>query len=402
MTRGRRGNREGSVRLRSDGRWVGAIEAGGPATLGLRQETRKEVTDKLAQVVRDLEAGLTLTADKITVAEYLERWLDDSVRSRLRPKTYRGYEQLVRLHLVPELGRLKPSKLMPMHVQRLMNAKLEAGLSKRTVQYMRAVLRAALAQAVRWRLLSTNAAALTEGPTVRGRPVAALTPADAKVLLGAVTGHRLEALVVVALGLGLRQGEALGLRWEDVDLEREEVHIRRALQRMKGHGQQEVDLKTELSRRTLALPPMVADMLRTRRERQEVQRVLASPSWADTGYVFTTGGGRPLDGSNVTHEFQRLLKRAGLPRMRFYDLRHGCASLLLAKGVQARVVMETLGHSAISLTMNTYSHVSRALQREAAIRIEEALRGETVVGTVVSGAEGGDLEDGANRRPNSK
>ncbi len=159
MTRGRRGNREGSVRLRSDGRWVGAIELEGRRRW-VYGKTRKEVTDKLAQVVRDMEAGLTLTADQITVAEYLERWLADSVQPRLRPKTYRGYEQLVRLHLVPELGRLKLSKLTPMHVQRVMNAKLEAGLSKRTVQYMRAVLRAALAQAVRWRLLSTNAAQL--------------------------------------------------------------------------------------------------------------------------------------------------------------------------------------------------------------------------------------------------
>ncbi len=129
-----------------------------------------------------------------------------------------------------------------------------------------------------------------------------------------------------------------------------------------------------MSRRNLALPPLVVGALRTHRERQDMQRTLAGANWTDSGYVFTTGTGGPLDGSNVTHDFQQALKKAGLPRMRFYDLRHGCASLLLAQGVHARVVMETLGHSAISLTMNTYSHVSRALQREAAIRIDEALR----------------------------
>jgi integrase len=337
-------------------------------------KTRQEVNYRLRKLVDEVEAGLSLTADKVTVAEYLLRWLEDSVKPRLRPKTYRGYEQLVRLHLVPGLGRLKLSKLTPMHVQQLMNAKLEAGLSKRTVQYMRAVLRAALAQAVRWRLLSANAAALTEGPTVRRRPVPALTPADAKVLMAALGGHRLEALVIVALGLGLRQGEVLGLRWEDLDLEREEVHVRRALQRLKGRGNVEVELKTELSRRNLALPPVVSEALSGHRERQDAQRELAGASWTETGYVFTTAQGRPLDGSNVTHDFQQALSEAGLPRMRFYDLRHGCASLLLAQGVHPRVVMETLGHSAISLTMNTYSHVSRALQREAAVRIDEALR----------------------------
>jgi len=383
MSRHRRGNREGSIRLRTDGRWVGAVALDGRRRY-VYGKTRKEAADKLAQLVRDADAGLTLTADQITVGDYLLRWLEDSVRPRLRPKTYRGYEQLVRLHLVPELGRLKLSKLTPMRVQRLINAKLESGLSKRTVQYMRAVLRAALAQAVRWRLLSSNAAGLTEGPTVRRRPVPALTPADAKVLLEAMAGHRLETLVVVALGLGLRQGEALGLRWDDVDLDRAEVHVRRALQRLKGRGHVDVELKTELSRRSLALPPVVLDALRTHRKRQDAQRSRAGESWTNTGYVFTTATGGPLDGSNVTHDFQRALAKAGLPRMRFYDLRHGCASLLLAQGVHPRVVMETLGHSAISLTMNTYSHVSSALQREAANRIDAALRGETGVRTVVN------------------
>jgi integrase len=300
------------------------------------------------------------------------------------------------------LGKLKLSKLTPMHVQRLLNVKQEAGLSRRTVQYMRAVLRAALAQAVRWRLLSVNAAALTEGPTVRRQPIPALTPADAKVLLEVVADHWLEPLVVVALGLGLRQGEALGLRWEDVDLDREEVHVHRALQRLKGRGQVEVELKTDLSRRSLALPAFVANTLRRHRQRQDGQRALLGQSWRVTGYVFTTGSGEPLDGSNVTHSFQRLLRRAGLPKMRFYDLRHGCASLLLAQGVHPRVVMETLGHSAISLTMNTYSHVSRALQREAAVRIDAAVRGETGVKTGVKRSEGRHRQVAGQRDLNSK
>jgi integrase len=347
--------------------------------------SRKEVAAKLAEVVEKAKAGVSPAADRITVKEYLERWLEDTVRRRVRPKTYRGYEQLVRLHIVPALGRQRLSKLTPLHVEQLMNATLEAGLSNRTVQYMRAVLRAALAQAVRWRLLSVNVAALTEGPTVRRKAVPALTPADAKVLLAAIAGHRLEALVVVALGLGLRQGEVLGLRWEDVDLEQREVHVRRAVQRMKGQGIQAIELKTEMSRRNLALPDLVADVLAQHRERQQVERVEAGPRWQDTGLVFTTSIGTAMDGSNVTHEFQRVPAKAGLPRMRFYDLRHGCASLLLARGVHPRVVMETLGHSAISLTMNTYSHVSRALQREAALQIDQALRAETVVREPVAG-----------------
>jgi integrase len=192
------------------------------------------VASKLADLLRTVETGVSLSADRISVGDYLERWLEDSVRPRVRAKTYRGYEQLVRIHLVPALGRVKLPKLSPLQVQQLVNLKLEAGSSPRTVQYMRAVLRAALAQAVRWRLVSFNAAALAEGPTVRRKPVRALTPADAQGLLGAVVGDRLEALVVVALSLGLRQGEALGLRWPDVDLDRQQVVVHSALQRVKG------------------------------------------------------------------------------------------------------------------------------------------------------------------------
>lgn len=199
---------------------------------------------------------------------------------------------------------------------------------------MRAVLRTALAQAMRWRLLEINAAALAQGPAIRRPPVPALTPADARVLLEVVAGDRLEALFVVALGLGLRQGELLGLRWEDIDQDRGEVHVRYALQRVKGQGPQLVEVKTERSRRTLALPPIVVDALEGHRYRQDAERALAGRAWVETGFVFTTSIGTPLDGSSVTHHFQRLLAAAGLPRMRFYDLRHGCASLLLAQGVQ--------------------------------------------------------------------
>ena len=176
---------------------------------------------------------------------------------------------------------------------------------------------------------------------------------------------------------------------DDIDLDRAQVHVRHALQRVKG-VLRHVDLKTDASRRLLALPPTLVEAMLRHRERQQSEREAAATSWRSTDFVFTTVRGEPLDGTAVTHSFQRLLRRAGLPRMRFYDLRHGCASLLLAEGVHPRVVMETLGHSGIGLTMNTYSHVSAALQREAANRIDGVFRPagsetKTVVETVVSG-----------------
>lgn len=200
-----------------------------------------------------------------------------------------------------------------------------------------------------------------------------LTPEDARRLLDGARGDRLEALYSVALAFGLRQGEALGLKWSDIDLDTGILRVRRASQRIPHQGTQLVETKTERSRRTLVMPPIVISALRSHRARQAMERLAAGEQWVDLDLVFPSAKGTLADGPNVTHRFHRLLQRAGLPPMRFHDLRHACASLLLVQGVHPRVVMETLGHSQISLTMNTYSHVLPALQREAADRMEAVL-----------------------------
>jgi integrase len=266
------------------------------------------------------------------------------------------------------------AKLTPQHVHSLVTKKVREGrLSPRTIQYMHSVLRAALNQAVRWRMVHYNAAAMVSTPRVTHREVPALTPADARLLLDAARGDRLEALYSVALALGLRQGEALGLKWADVNLETGVLRVRRASQRVPHQGTQLVEPKTERSRRTLVMPPIVINALCAHRGRQAVERLAAGQRWVDLDLVFPSERGTLADGPNVTHRFHKLLKRAELPPMRFHDLRHACASLLLVQGVHPRVVMETLGHSQISLTMNTYSHVLPALQREAADRMEAVL-----------------------------
>lgn len=248
-------------------------------------------------------------------------------------------------------------------------------LSPRTVQYIYAVLRRALGQALKWNLVARNVATLVDPPRVRRPEVQPLSPEEARQLLTKVEGDRLAALYSVALALGLRQGEALGLRWRDVDLEAGTLAIRNALQRVDGKLQF-VDPKTSKSRRTVALPEVAVAALRTHRVRQYQERLVAGTRWHDTGLVFTTSIGSGLDGRNVTRQFQKLLKDLGLPRQRFHDLRHTCASLLLAQGVHPRVVMDILGHSQIKLTMDTYSHVIPQLQRDAAGRINEILAAE--------------------------
>ena len=374
MSAGRRGNGEGTIVKRADGRWTAAIIFDGYRRKWIYGKTRRGVSDRLRKIRSDVAEGRPVMNERLTMAEYLNRWLYEVAKQRTRPMTWRGYEHLVRLHILPTLGRVPLAKLTPQHVHSLVTQKVREGrLSPRTIQYMHSVLRAALNQAVRWRMVHYNAAAMVSTPRVTRREVSVLTPANARILLNAARGDRLEALYSVALALGLRQGEALGLKWADINFETGVLRVCRASQRVPHLGTQLVETKTERSRRTLVMPPMVINALCAHRGRQVIERLAAGGRWVDLDLVFPSERGTLADGPNVTHRFHKLLKRAGLPAMRFHDLRHACASLLLVQGVHPRVVMETLGHSQISLTMNTYSHVLPILQREAADRMEAAL-----------------------------
>jgi len=232
----------------------------------------------------------------------------------------------------------------------------------------------AWAQAARWGIVSRNVATLVEGPRVTRHEIQPLTPDQARALLTSIRGNRLEALVTVAVSLGLRRGEALGLRWDALDLEGKLLHVRASLQRVDKRWYL-VEPKSARSRRTVALPDVAVSALRTHRVRQLEERLAAGSRWRDSGFVFSTRIGTPLEPSNVTKAFKALLGRAGVPQIRFHDLRHTAATFLLAQGVDVRTIMETLGHSQISLTLNTYSHVLPSLQRDAAQRMDAMLGG---------------------------
>jgi integrase len=374
----RRGANEGTIRLRPDGRWEARVLVTGPTGRKVRRSllarTRKEVQGKLADALRAEADGLPHPDERLTVAAFLDQWLRDSAMPTVRPKTFQSYVGIVRVHLAPGLGHLHLARLTPQQVQAFLNAKSREHLAPRTVAYIRAVLRQALNQAERWGLVTRNAARLAEPPRVPRREVSPLSPDQAREFLDAIHGDRLEALYLVALGVGLRQGEILGLAWSDVGFVSSTLAVRHALQRVDGRLIL-VEPKSVTSHRVVALPAIVLDALRAHRTRQREDRLLAGSRWHDDerGLVFTTTIGTPMDGIAVTRRFQALLLAAGLPRQRFHDLRHACASLLLAQGVSPRVVMETLGHSQISLTLNTYSHVIPALGRAAAAQMDAML-----------------------------
>lgn len=371
----KRANHEGSVYRRQDGRWCASISVpdgqGGRLRKSFYGRTRAEVSEHMTAALRELQRGVPPKNERTTVAQFLTGWVEDS-QSRVRPNTARRYRDMMRMHVIPELGGIALVRLTPQHVQGLMSTKLREGLSPRTVNHIRVALGVALAEAVRCDLIARNVAALTRPPRIERIELAALTEEDARAVLDAVRGTRLEAVVSVGLALGLRSGEILGLRWSDVDLDRGRLHVGVQLQRLHAFGDQParyvlVPPKTDKSRRTLPLPTTVADALRAHRARQAEERLRAGALWSELipGLVFTTETGGPLHGSTVLHQFQRLLTGAGLLRMTVHGLRHGAATLLLAQGVDLKTVSAILGHSQISLTADLYSHVGQGLMRRA-------------------------------------
>ena len=378
-TRTRRGKNEGSITKRRDGRWEARITVGYLNGKQQRQclygKTRAEVADKLAKAQREHQQGLPQVSERTTVGGFLDTWLVDVAKPTVAPTTYARYEQLVRLHIKPELGHIRLAQLTPQQVQALLNRKLKSGLAPATVRQIQAVLRVALNKALSWEQVSRNSAALANPPKVPKAEIKPLDIEEAKKFLKAAVGDRLEALYVLAIATGFREGELLGLQWDNVDLDTGEIRVSVALQRIDGKHQL-VEPKTDSSHRAIVLPAFALTALSAHRLRQVEQRLAAGHKWQKSGFVFTTRRGTPLDSSNVGKYYKRVLKRAELPPRRFHDLRHTCATLLFSQGVPARTVMEILGHSQISLTMNTYTHVLEPQKQAAAQKMNELLQAE--------------------------
>ena len=377
---GRRMNGEGSLyRRASDGRWVGAITTGYDATgravrKTVSAKTKAEAIAKLKVVSRQIDDGLPLPDAAMTFAGLVDRWQDEVLRHQVAPSTADNYKSIVDHHVLPTLGRAKVAKLAAVDIDHLLSAKLDAGLSVSTVRRIRAVISQALDQGVRWGVVTRNVAALTRGPRQVRREGRTLTPDQARRLLDSLRGNRSEALYTLMLSTGLRRGEALGLRWSDVDLDGGVLLVQRQLTRQGGRLATS-DTKTARSRRAVNLPAPVVEVLRTHRARQASERLKLGEAWRDSGHVFTTSLGTPIDPRNVYRDFQAVCERAGIGRWHPHELRHSAASLMLAQGVKLQVVSEVLGHSSIRMTADVYGHVLAPDRRTAADAMGEALWG---------------------------
>jgi integrase len=373
----KRGNGEGSIHRRKGGGWCAQYNvytAQGRKRKTLYGKTRAEVAAKLTKALSAQETGPLFDSRNRTVGEYLEQWLGDSVKDTVRQRTLERHEQIVRLHIVPALGRLQLKALASAHVQSLYRDRLNSGLSPATVQKIHAVLHKALDQAVAWSLVPRNVCEVVKAPRAVSEEIQPLNREQAKILLRAARGDRLEAFYVMAIATGLRLGELLGLKWEDVDLENGVVRVRRTLTRNRGRlllGEP----KTKRSRRTVRLTQTTMKALEAHRACQKEEEEILGDLYKCQNLVFTTGRGTPVNPSNLRQRsFAPLLKKAGLPSIRLHDLRHTCATLLLSKNINPKIVSEMLGHATVAITLDTYSHVLPNMQDGAARALEETLR----------------------------
>lgn len=400
----KRANGEGTISARKDGRYE--VKAYVLTTAGRLERksayarSYEEARKKLTEMLGNSDQGVPVASESWTVAEYLNYWLVHVVREERRPKTYQGYEGVVRLHLIPALGSKRLDKLTARDVRVFITRTREAcqcckhgydaerrepqccalkdgeccqtRLSTRMVQSIHAVLRNALENAVREETIPRNAAKLVKVPVPKYKVNRGLTTAQAREVLRVSADHRLYALYVLALCLGLRRGELLGLRWVDIDLDGEKLEVVQALQRVGGRLRF-VQPKTDDSERTVPLPSFCAAALREHRKRQFTERSEAWPDWDDHDLVFPSRRGTPMEPDNLRRSWGTIRKAAGLGEIRLHDLRHTCVTLLLDLGVPPHVVRDIVGHSDIEVTMTIYAHVSLDEKRKALGKLGDAL-----------------------------
>ncbi len=377
-----RSNGEGSPYQTGDGTWRAALVVGWKGPIPKRKfyrgRTKADVLEKLDEDRRDLRLGILSEApEKQTLEQYLGSWIKDVATPRVRPRTLVHYRSLIDKHIVPTIGKVPLVKLSPQHVQTMLTMKMET-LSPKSCRHLRTCLRVALGTAVKWNLIQRNAAALSDAPTLPDHHVRSLTEEELAAFEKASQGHPFEAAFVLALATGAREGEILGLQWPRVDLDRKQIQIAVQLQRIyKKPGSTPAETngpktmlvltapKTKKSFRLVVLCDDAVKALTAQKMRQDADRQLASTRWHEAGFVFTNPAtGTPLDPRTLIKYFHQVRDAAGIKDLRFHDLRHSCASFLLAHGVPVKMISEMLGHSSTAFTMDVYSHVMPKMQQQ--------------------------------------
>ncbi|HEX9131119.1 MAG TPA: tyrosine-type recombinase/integrase [Ktedonobacteraceae bacterium] len=368
--RPRRGRGEGSVYQRKDGRWSASLYLENGKRKTVYGRTRKEAYEKLQKTLLEQRQGLLATGPKQTVKQYMEYWLEHVHKQSLRLNSYVKVRELLDLHILPALGHLQVQKMTIQHIQAFYSG-LQEKLSASRVRFIHSTLHSALDDAVRTGLVAKNVCDSVTLPRLVKREMQALTPEQARRVVEAAQGGRMEALLLLALTTGMRRGELLGLKWEDITLDEHNgsLQIRRSMTRVAGHGVVTSEPKTASSKRKIALSLYVVGVLKEHRVHQLEMRLKAGSKWTEHDLVFCNVYGNFLHPARLYLLFHKVLADAGVPHIRFHDLRHSAATILLSMGVNVKVVQEILGHSRISMTLDTYSHVLPGMQEEAVEKI---------------------------------
>lgn len=367
----------GHIIQRSPGSYSIKIELDKDAVTGKRRQkwitvkgSHNDAKKKLTQLLHELDTGTFIIPGKVTVAEYLSQWLDGSVRSTVSPKTHELYSYLCRKHLIPNLGNTPLCALRPQHIQKLYADKLQS-LSPRTVQLFHVTLGKALNNAVKTGLLSHSPLAAVDCPKVERHEIKTMTEDDIAKFLNEARKGEYHALFFVLLFTGVRRGEALSLRWSDIDLTGAQLSISRTLQFMSNKVTFKTP-KTAASRRQIALSPSTCAVLRMHRQQQEKTRqALQLPAITESDLVFCHYDGTPCLPNSITHAWIKLVRSCGLTGIRLHDARHSHATLMLKGEVSPKVIQERLGHSTIGITLNLYAHVSPGMQKAAATKFDD-------------------------------
>ena len=377
---------KGHIRRRGRRSWAIVIDVGRDPNGKRRQRwhtvqgTKRDAERELARLVHSLNTGEYVEPNKLTVAEYLQRWLVDYAKPNTSTRTHERYAEIVRVNINPVLGHHKLTALQPLHIQDFYSNALTSGrrlgpggLSAQTVLHFHRLLHGALRQAVRWQLLVRNPVEAVEPPRVKRREMRVLTEAETAQLLTAADGTRVYVPVLVGLTTGMRRGEIVALKWPDVDMQAATLTVTKSIEQSKS-GLAVKSTKTAKGRRTITLPSITVEALRRHKADQGRERFRLGPAYQDQDWVCADPDGSVLKPNSLSAAFQLLLRNRELTRIRFHDLRHTHVSQLLQQGVHPKIVAERLGHSTIVVTLDTYSHVVPGLQEQVAQQLDQVLR----------------------------